>query len=106
MAAVAGRGGTVGVGDLAQISHGLAELGWVEAAGRVDQDRFGVGGEVVGELAGALGQHPGMGRGDLALGQGGGASGQATTEQCPGGPDHLGRRPRPQPEPVAQPSGG
>jgi hypothetical protein len=58
MAVVAGGGGTVGVNELAQISDGLVELGWVEAAGRLDQDRFGVGGEVVGELAGALGQDP------------------------------------------------
>ena len=62
MAAFAGRVDAVGVGELAQIPHGLAEPRWVQPGGRLDQDRFGVGGEVVGEVAGALGQHPGMRR--------------------------------------------
>jgi len=106
MAAVAGRGGTVGVGDLAQISHGLAELGWVEAAGRLDQDRFGVGGEVVGELAGALGQHPGMSRGDLAAGQRLSGRRQGATEQRPGGPDRVPGRPGAHAQAAPQPGRG
>ena len=61
MAALAGDLGPAGVGDLDQVLDHLAQPGRIQAPGRLEQDRFGVGGEVVGELAGAVDQDPSMG---------------------------------------------
>ena len=70
--------------------------GRVQPPGRLHQHRLGLGGQVVGELLGAVGQHLGMGRRELPVGQGLGGRGQGATEQGPGGPHRAGW-PRPHP---------
>ena len=46
--------GPVGVGDQLEVADDLAQAGRVEAAGGFEQDWFGVGGELVGEVVGAV----------------------------------------------------
>ena len=46
--------GPVGVGDQLEVADDLAEPGRVEAPGGFEQDWFGVGGELVGEVVGAV----------------------------------------------------
>jgi hypothetical protein len=60
MAALGLLVGTLGVGDQLEVADSPPQLGWVKAAGRLDQDRFGLGGELVGEVVGAVGHHGGM----------------------------------------------
>jgi hypothetical protein len=62
--------GALGIGCLVQVGDGPSEPGWVEAAGRRQQDRLGLSGGVVGEVVGAVGEDAGMGRRDLAGAQG------------------------------------
>ena len=50
--------GAVGVGDLAQMPHEPTQLGRIQPAGGLEQDRFGLGGDVGGEPVGAVGHHP------------------------------------------------
>jgi hypothetical protein len=59
----------LGINDLTQVPDGLAELGRVQPSCRLQQDRFGLGSDLIGQLVGALGQDPGVGGGDLAAGQ-------------------------------------
>ena len=61
-----GLAGTLGGNDLAQIADGLAQPGWVQRAGRLEQDRFGLGSELIGQVADAVGQNPSLSRRDLA----------------------------------------
>ena len=53
--------GTLGVGGQAQMAHDPPQPGRVQPPGRLHQHRFGLGGQVVGQLLGAVGQHLGMG---------------------------------------------
>ena len=59
-----------------------------------------------GSSLGAVGQHLGMGWGDLPVGQGLGGRGQGTTEQGPGGPHRTWRPPPPPSAAGPQPAGG
>ena len=56
--------GAVGVGHQPQMGDRPPQPGRVQTAGRFQQDWFGLGGEVVGEILGAGGQHLGVRRGD------------------------------------------
>ena len=58
--------GAVGVGDLEQVAEEPPQPGWVQPSGRLDQDWFGVGGDVVGEGVGAGGEDLGVGDRQLA----------------------------------------
>jgi hypothetical protein len=51
----------VGVGDLAQIAHRLAQPRRVQPGRRFEQDGFGPGGDVGGELVGAVSEDLGVG---------------------------------------------
>ena len=62
--------GGVGVGDQPQMAQDSSQPGWVEAAGRLHQDRFGLGGDLGGEVVGADREHAGMGGGECSVGQG------------------------------------
>ena len=53
--------GALGVGDQPQMGDDPAQPGRVQPPGRLHQDRFGLGGEVVGQVVGAVGQHLGVG---------------------------------------------
>jgi hypothetical protein len=53
--------GTVGVGDRHQIAHRLAQQWRIHPPRHLQQDRVGFELHLVGELAGAVGDHPGMG---------------------------------------------
>ena len=55
----AGRG--VGVGDSAKVGDHLSQAWRIQAAGRLQQDQFGLGSGVGGELPGAVGQDRGVG---------------------------------------------
>jgi hypothetical protein len=82
-------GGGVGVDHLPQLGHRSAQPGWVQPPGRRHQHRFGLSGDVVGQVLGAGGQHAGMGRRELALDQRLGGGGQRAAEQGPGGADTV-----------------
>ena len=60
--------------------HKPAQLGWVQAPGRLDQDRVGVGGDVGWQLVGAVGHHPSMGHRHLPGHQGRRRIGKGATE--------------------------
>jgi hypothetical protein len=83
----------VGVGDQPQVTKDPSQPGWVESTRRFDQDRFGLDTAVVGEVAGAVGEHAGMHGRDRSLGQGLGGAGQGATEQGPSGADGTGGSP-------------
>ena len=53
--------GAVGVSDLEQMAQEPPQPTWVEPPGRLDQHRFGLGGDLVGQRMGAGGDHLGMG---------------------------------------------
>ena len=53
--------GALGVDSRAQMGDDPAQPGRVKPPSRGQQGRFGLGGEVVGQLLGAVGQHLGMG---------------------------------------------
>jgi hypothetical protein len=61
-------GGGVGVGDQPQMRDHSAEVGWVEVVGGLQQDWFGLDCGVGGQVSGAVGQHRGVGGGELAVG--------------------------------------
>jgi hypothetical protein len=61
--------GAVGIGDQPQMGHGLAQPRRVQPPRGVQQHRFGLGGGVVGQVVGAVGQHLGMRQGDSPVGQ-------------------------------------
>jgi hypothetical protein len=48
----------------------------IQPTRRLHQHRFGLDGDLLGELLGAGGEHPGMSRRELAAGEGGGGGGQ------------------------------
>jgi hypothetical protein len=85
--------GAVRVGDQPQVSDQLAQPRRVQAPGHLHQDRFGLGGDRGGQLVGADGQHPGVGRRQLAVGQGGGRLGRGRGTR-PGRSGHWWGRPR------------
>jgi hypothetical protein len=60
--------GAVGVGDQLEVGEDPAQPGWIQPPGRLDQDWFGLGGEVAGPVLGAGGEHGGVGQGQLAVG--------------------------------------
>jgi hypothetical protein len=78
----------------------------VQPPGRLHQHRFGLGGQMVGQIVGAGGQHLGVGRGDVPGGQGLGGAGQRAPVQRAGGADQAGSGPGTHMEPVAEPGGG
>ena len=55
----------VGVGDQPQMPQDPPQPGWVQPTGGLHQHGFGLGGDVVGQVVGALGQHPGVGSRDV-----------------------------------------
>ena len=54
--------GALGVDSRAQMGDDPAQPGRVQPPGRRHQHRLGLGGEVVGQVLGAVGQHLGVGR--------------------------------------------
>jgi hypothetical protein len=54
--------GTVGISDPAQLLDGLTQLGRIHPPRHLHQHRVGFELHLVGQLAGAVGDHPGMGR--------------------------------------------
>jgi hypothetical protein len=76
MAALAGGIGTFGVGDLQQIADRLAQPRRIHLGRGLHQHRLSFPSHLVGELVGALGQHPGMGRRDHPGQQGIGGAGE------------------------------
>ena len=50
----------LGVGDLDQMPRQPPQPIRVQPPGRLDQHRFGLGGDLVGQALGAVGDHPGM----------------------------------------------
>jgi hypothetical protein len=62
MASLGLAGGGVGVDHLPQMGHRLAQPGWVQATGGLQEHQFGLGGELVREVVGAVGQDAGVGR--------------------------------------------
>jgi hypothetical protein len=96
----------VGVGDQAQVADDLAQPTRIQAAGRLDQDRLGVDGDLGGELVGAVGQNGGVSWGEVAVGQGLGRLGQGTPEQDPGGTHAAVGRTSAHPQPGPEPAGG
>jgi hypothetical protein len=98
--------GGVGVGDEAQVGDDPSQARRVEAAGGLQQHRFGLDRRVGGEVLGAVGQHGGVGHGELAVGQCSGRSGQWAAEQGSGGADAAVGGGHAHAEPAAQPAGG
>jgi hypothetical protein len=82
--------GGVGVGDQPQMGDGPPQPWRVQAPGRVHQDRFGVGGDMVGEVVGAGGEHLGVGHRELPVGRGLGGAGQRSPVPGPGGAHEAG----------------
>jgi hypothetical protein len=97
--------GAVGVSHQLQMGEQPPESGWVQVAGRLDQHRLRLFGDVLREVVGAVGQRAGMRRGNLAVAQGLGRPGQGAGEQGPGGPHHAGGGGGAHVEAVAQPAG-
>ncbi|HSO51149.1 MAG TPA: hypothetical protein VL330_00020, partial [Actinomycetes bacterium] len=89
MASLSVAVGAVGVGDLESVAQEPPQPPWVQPPGRLDQDRYGLDGHMVGQRTGAGGDHLGMRDRDCPIGQGLGGSGQWASEQGPGGPDML-----------------
>ena len=54
--------GTLGVGDLLQMPQDPAQPGRVQPGGRLQEHRLGLGGDLGGQLLGAVGEHLGVGR--------------------------------------------
>jgi hypothetical protein len=79
---------------------------WVQPAGGLRQDRFGLGGNMIGEVVGAVGEHAGVGRGELPGGHGLAGLGQGAAVQRPGGPHQAGGGGRAHAEAVAEPPSG
>jgi hypothetical protein len=77
----------VGVGDSAKVGDHPSQAWRIQAAGRLQQDRFGLDGDVGGEVLGARGQHAGMGGRQLPIGQGPGGLSQGAAEQGSGSTD-------------------
>ena len=61
--------GTLGVSGRQEMAHDPPQPGRVQPPGRRHQHRFGLGGQVVGELLGAVSQHLGMGERQLPVDQ-------------------------------------
>jgi hypothetical protein len=71
-----------------------AQLGRIQVAGGLEHDWFGGDCHVVGQVVGAVDDHPGMGNRELSIDQGLGGSGQGPAEPGPGGPDGAVGSPR------------
>ena len=100
--AVAVGGGRVG--DKTKMSDDPPQPGRVQPTGRLHQHRLRRHSHIVGEVLGAMSQHPSMGHSELPSDQGLSGGGQRTTEQGPGGPDEAGRGPGAQLQPGPQPT--
>jgi len=72
--------GAVRVGDHAQVAHHPSQPGRVQPSGGLDQDRFGLGGQVVGQVSGAVSQDAGVSDRDGPISQGGRGLGQRSAE--------------------------
>jgi hypothetical protein len=83
-----------------------SQPGRVQAAGRLHQDRFGLGGDLGGQVVGADREHAGMRHRQLPGGQRGGRLGQGATEQGPGGAHGVAGRSRAHPQASPEPAGG
>ena len=99
-------GGALGVGDQLEVADDPPEPARIQPAGRLDQDRFGLDRDLVGELVSAGGQDAGMGGGELAVGQGLAGGRQGTAEEGSGGADGAAGRPGAHAQPGPQPAGG
>jgi hypothetical protein len=96
----------IGVGDLEQVAHEPAQPGRVQLPGRLDQDRFGLHRDLVGEVVGAVSDHLGVSDRQLPVADGLGGFGQRSPEQGPGGPHRAGRGADTHPQAVAEPGRG
>ena len=96
----------VWVGGQAQMGDDPPQPRRIQPPGRLHQHRFGLGGDRVGEVLGAMGQHPGMGHAEFPADQGLAGRGERTTEHGPGRPHKASRSASTQAQPGAQPSGG
>jgi hypothetical protein len=105
---MAALGVTVGprrVSNQPQMVNDLAQPERVQLGRGVQQGWFGVGDDLVGEVVDALGEYPGMGRGDHPSSQGVAGRGQRTPEQRPSRPHGAGGRASSHPQPAPQPGG-
>ena len=80
----------VGVGDQLEVAKDPAQPGWVQPTGRLDQHRFGLHSDLVGQVLGAVGHHCGVGDRDIPTAQRVSGGRQGAAEQGPGGPDGAG----------------
>jgi hypothetical protein len=87
------------------VGDGSSQPGWIQLPGCLEQDRFGVGGGVGGQVVGAISQHRGMGRGELPVHQCLGGLGEGAAEHRPGRPHRTMRSASPHAEPIPQPAG-
>jgi hypothetical protein len=106
MAPLGLAGGALGISHLLQMAQDPPQAGWVQAAGRLDQDRLGLGGHLGGQVVGAMGDNGGVGDRQLPGAQRLGRLGQGAAEQGPGGPHRRAGGAGAQVEPVAQPTRG
>ena len=76
MTPLVGLVGTVGVDHLLEMAQGASPPGWVQPSGRRQEHRVGLGGQVGGQVLGAVGDHRGVGGRDLPGGEGGRGAGK------------------------------
>jgi hypothetical protein len=60
--------GPLGIGDQPQVAHDAPQPGRVQPPGRLQRDRFGLGGNMAGEVLDSLGERAGMGHRQLPVG--------------------------------------
>ena len=91
------------VGDQAQKPQDPPQPRRIQPTGRRHQHRLGLHSHLLGEVLGAMSQHPGMSHRELPTKQRIRGDRQRTTEHGPGGPHEAGRGTGPQPQPGPQP---
>ena len=98
--------GRVRVSDQTQMSDDPPQPGRIQPTGRLHQHRLGRHRHLLGQLLGAMGQHPSMPNRELPTDQRRSRGRQRTTKQGPGRADTAGRGPSTQPQPGPQPGRG